>query len=477
MASREMSMMHNNPYGNSTTILNAERFFGREEALDYLYSEITARRCISIVGTRRIGKSSLLRCMCLPAVQERFASLYDLEHYLLIYIDLGEFLSKTYEDFFTAVCSQLLHQAKDRLTLTPPEEEMGSDAFCNLLDQVQEQGFYTILIFDAFHKITSNTHFDARFFSFMRAQANHGRVSYVTASIISLDACCHPYIEGSPFFNIFNVYRLGPLTLEEANDLIIEQAQRSSHEFSKEEVGQILALAGRHPFFIQRVAFFLFQEKWPQNGTGGLRGRSKFKQEAYQDLLPHFRDIWENSLDVQQREHLREEAHWRQVRQRRLPELGEGILFRKFVRDANNIHSVDITVELLEDVLRNINNTRSLGESKLTLLFLFSQRAQSITTPRSTNEKGVIVRRILQEARDHLRPDGEQNDLASEWQFYNILNYRYFKSQMRNEALADALGISIRQLHRERKLAIEALHEALHEMETAAREELEFEGV
>src|SRR5215469_14260253 len=103
-----MVMTYGNPYGDSTNIREPDKFFGRNEVLDYIYSEIMARRCVSIVGTRRIGKSSLLRCMCLPAVQQRFASLYDLDRYLLVYIDLNEFLSRTYEDFFTAVCLQIL---------------------------------------------------------------------------------------------------------------------------------------------------------------------------------------------------------------------------------------------------------------------------------------------------------------------------------------------------------------------------------
>jgi conflict system STAND superfamily ATPase len=466
-------MPYGNPYGESMNIREPDRFFGRNEALDYLYSEIIARRCVSIVGTRRVGKSSLLRCISLPAVQQRFASLYDLECYLLVYIDLGEFLSKTYDDFFAAVCSQLLQYAKGRLLLDTPQEEHSADSFCALLDQIKERGFHTVLLFDAFHSLTSNTHFDARFFSFMRAQANHGRVSYVTASITSLDTCCHPYIEGSPFFNIFNVYRLGPLSHDETLELIAAPAQACGRPFTDEEVSQILSLAGRHPFFIQRVAYFLFQEKWQQNGQQRSR---KFKQEAYEDLLPHFKEIWEKSLDAQQREYLREEAHWKHVKQRRLPELGEGALFRKFVRDACNLKAVDITVELLEELLKSINNSRYLGESELTHLYLFAVRAQHVM-PRTVNEKGVIVRQILQGARDCLRPEGEQSDTAPEWQFYNILNYRYFKDHMRNEVLADLLGISVRQLHRERQLAIEALHEALHEMETIAREEVEFEGL
>ncbi|MBE3560288.1 MAG: ATP-binding protein, partial [Ktedonobacteraceae bacterium] len=250
-----------NPYGTSTTILEAERFFGRTEALDYLYSEIIARRCVSVVGTRRIGKSSLLRCIVLPEIQQRFASVYDLQKHLLVYIDLGEFLTDTVQDFLDEVCTQLLAQSRPGLVLQAPQEEDSPDKLRSLLDQIQEQGFHTVLLFDAFHKITYNTHFDASFFSFLRAQANHGRVSYITASITPLDTCCHPYIEGSPFFNIFGVYHLGTLDNHEAHQLITEPARACGDPFSEQDVEEILTLAGRHPFFIQRVACLLFREK------------------------------------------------------------------------------------------------------------------------------------------------------------------------------------------------------------------------
>lgn len=460
--------MQINPYGSSTTILDAAGFFGRNDDLDYLFSEVLARRCVSVVGTRRIGKSSLLRCMCLPELQQRLQLLNDLQKYLLVYVDLGEFLSKTSEGFFDAISTQLIMQSRGRLTLEIPQEARGGDGFCDLLIQVQSQGFHLVLLLDAFHKVMRNSHFDPQFFSFMRAQANHGRVSYLTASIIPLDKCCHPYIEGSPFFNIFNVYRLGPLTEDEARQLIMEPALSVGCPFTTEEGEELRRLAGRHPFFIQRVAFSLFKAKY-QNHAEHI----KFKQEAYHDLLPQFRNVWERSLDTEQREYLREEARWKHVSQRRLPELAESALFRKFVRDMCNVHPVDITVDYLEEILNNLNNAKLLGESELTHLYLFSARTQNAPASQSLNEKGAIVRRILQDARDKLRPRVEQSDTAPEWQFFNILNYRYFRDRMKYEPLADLLGISVRQLHRERILAIEALRDALNEMEFAAREELD----
>jgi hypothetical protein len=360
---------------------------------------------------------------------------------------------------------------KGLLALDVPEEQ-GAGAFRMLLEQINNQGFHTVMLLDAFHSITGNTKFDAPFFSFMRSQANHGRVLYVTASTTTLDQCCHPYIEGSPFFNIFQVYHLGPLEKEEARELITRPAQAYPKVFSPEEIEQILLLAGRHPFLIQRVAYYFFREKLLAQEP---RAR-KFKQEAYEDLLPHFKEIWEKLLDARQRELLRSEARWKHVEVRSLPELSEAALFRKFVRDTCDIPAISITPELLEDLLKSLSNLRQLGESDLVNLYLFAIRAKQ-TQPRTHNERGALVLRLLKDAYERLRPEGEASDTDPEWQMYNILTHRYFKGRMPNELLAERLGISVRTLHRLREQAIETLHQTLFDMEIVAREQAEFEDL
>lgn len=464
-----------NPYGTVMTIREAENFIGREDALDYLFAEIAAQRCVSIVGTRRIGKSSLLQCMCLAEIQRRFKQHYKhLQRCILVFIDLGEFSTRSSEDFFKTVCQQLINQGKSRLVLEMPDEESYADRFWQMLEQVQMQGYHTVLLLDAFHRVTSNTEFGPSFFSFMRAQANHGRVSYVTASIQTLDLCCHPYIEGSPFFNIFNVYHLGPFTQTEIRQLIEEPARAVQRPFNEQEILAIIQLAGRHPFFAQRIAYTLFQEKWskPQPDESALHRNGSFKRAAYDDLVPHFENIWEKVLTSRQREELRNETLWKDMPERKYPELSGSALFRRFVCDTCHIHPVDLSVEQLDEILSNFNNARFLGECEIAQLYLFAARTQHAISTRHVADKGLVVRTILKEARDRLKPEGEQSDIAPEWLFYNILNYRYFKERMRIEMLAHRLATSKRQLQRDRLRALAALREVLNEMESAARKEL-----
>ncbi len=60
------SIPSRNPYGHLTAIRNPKLFVGRTHELRRLYAAIADQQCISIVGTRRIGKSSILCCMRLP---------------------------------------------------------------------------------------------------------------------------------------------------------------------------------------------------------------------------------------------------------------------------------------------------------------------------------------------------------------------------------------------------------------------------
>src|SRR5262249_6842412 len=144
-------------------------------------------------------------------------------------------------------------------------------------------------------------------------------------------------------------------------------------------------------------------------------------------------------------------------------------LFRRFIREHCDVQPPDISVVCLETILNRLGETKFLGECELTHLYLFHVRMHNSVISRSIHEKGIIVRHILREARDKLRPPGDPSNTAPEWQYFNVLNYRFFTYSMKNDALADLLGISVRQLHRVRHLAIEALQDILREMEFEAR--------
>jgi hypothetical protein len=455
-----MKNMLRNPYVNTITVRDQDMFFGRTSLLRRIYAELISKQCISLIGPRHIGKSSLLHCLRLSELQGEFEQ--SLQKHIFVLIDLREYRHKTSEDFFETISRRILTQVRDRLELIH-EPAVGGDEFSNLLSEIQEQGFHTVLLMDAFDNVTRNTNFDMEFFSFLRAQATFGKVSYVTATLAPLYEVCHSSIEESPFFNIFRTRKVEPLTLEEARELALQPSQRAGLPFTSEEVDWILKLAGRHPFFLQQVCHFLFEEKSIHDGA--QVDRKRVKVLVYNELVPHFNDTWER-LSKEQQEKLRDEAQVKDVQERELPELSESSLFRLFVREKFKIHLFHMTIEGLEKVLDKIDDIRTLGESDLRYMRCVSTRFKQSSL--STIEKGMVVREVLNEAFERLQGNGVRRDAAPEWRLYNILFYRYFKHHFKNDQISARLEFtSTRQYFRDRLKAIEALLTMLFEMEAA----------
>jgi len=450
-----------NPFYNKAMIRELDMFFGRRELLRRVYEMVSHRQSASLVGPRGIGKSSLLWYASLPEVQSQFQ--FDLNRHIFVFLDLREYLQKTYNDFFQSVSKAIIAQGA-KVGLALQMEGQGEDAFSNVLDQVAEQDFFPVLLLDAFDKVTLNKHFDLEFFEFLRAHASIGLVSYVTATLAPLYDVCHRGIAGSPFFNIFYTYTLESLTDEEARELITAPAERVGMSFTEAEVALILSLAGQHPFFIQRVCYVLFEEKLLLQ-DGGEIDEQRFKNHAYKDLLPLFEDTW-GQLSEEQHMLLRDEAQQKGKQQRELCELSESAFFRQFVRETCQTGLFRLTVADLEDALDKIHDLKALGEANLRLMKAVTQRLKRYAFP-SIVEKGIVIREVLYEAFERLRGSTTtRNDSAPEWQFYNILYYRYFKHHMKHEQIVARLGISsLRKYYRERNKATEALLTILFEMD------------
>ncbi len=451
-----------NPYYNMMAVRQQEMFFGREDLLQQLFSLVAHHQSVSLVGPRHIGKSSVLRSMYFPAMQQRFEE--DLSHHIFVWLDLREFPArKTADDFFEQVNKQIVTHCAGQVGLHIEDGEERAEIFRALLDQVNEQEYHLVLLMDAFDNIARNPHFDLEFFSFLRSQAT--KVSYVTASIAPLAQICHRAVEESPFFNIFAMYPVGPLTLEEARELIQLPSVSAGVPSSEEESEWVLRQAGRHPFFIQRVCHYLFEEKVAQNGQP--INPTRIKKQAYNELQHHFEATWER-LDDKQRDQLRNEAQRKGERERMLPELSESGLFRLFVRDKYQILLFRMNIDLVEKVLDDIDDFKALGESDLRHLKSVSQRLPN-NSHSSVLERGAAVRGVLTDAFESLHGVGLRSDTAPGWELYNILYYRYFKHHLKNEQIVGRLGLtSTRKFYRQRQRAIETLFNNLIEMELLA---------
>ncbi len=270
-----------NPYFAKAKMHRPEMFFGRADLLRKVFESVFHRQCVSIVGPRGIGKTSFLWYASLPEAQEAFP--FDLSHHLFVFLDLREYLRKSSTDFFHQVSREMIREGKKR-GLTLHSDGTGEDEFSGILDQIEDQGFFPVLLLDAFDKVTLNEQFDRAFLEFLRAFASSGQVSYVTASLAPLFEICHSGIAGSPFFNIFDTCHLEALSPEEAYRLISEPASESGLPFSNNEIALILKWAGYHPFFLQRICYLFWEEK---RNSGKIQVK-QLRDRVYKELSPTF---------------------------------------------------------------------------------------------------------------------------------------------------------------------------------------------
>jgi serine/threonine protein kinase/AAA+ ATPase superfamily predicted ATPase len=278
-----------NPYMNRVMIRNVEEFFGREQEIRKIFSRIGSDRpqSISLVGERRIGKSSILNYIYNPVNRRRF--LHNPDDMVFLYIDFQEKRGIDPTEFFRILLERLIIEFNNNLLLNI---EPGYDGFKKVISALDETGLKVIMVFDEFDLITRNKNFDSDFYSYMRSLANNFNIAYLVASGRNLQAMCHSKeISDSPFFNIFSNLTLSQFSHEEAIELIILPAKKAG--FSLERyVDFVIDIAGYYPFFIQMACASLY-EFVKENRRLNKNDFNEVKEEFLDEARVHFQQIWE----------------------------------------------------------------------------------------------------------------------------------------------------------------------------------------
>ena len=80
-----------NPFFNRHRITDPVYFYGRAGHVEQIYSAIVTRQSRSIVGERKLGKSSLLTFVMQPTVMQNYdLTTFDVESVLKTIIERGE---------------------------------------------------------------------------------------------------------------------------------------------------------------------------------------------------------------------------------------------------------------------------------------------------------------------------------------------------------------------------------------------------
>ncbi|RPH54782.1 MAG: ATP-binding protein [Acidobacteria bacterium] len=271
-------------------ISNPLDFFGRQREITRIYSRLDAPRpqSISIVGDRRIGKSSLL--YHIYEAKNRKQHMRNYHETIFVYLDFQQDLQFDVPRFIDFLFNMFSYESKSRYDYTQREKTL--DELKNVIHQLHDDGKRIVILMDEFEVITRNPRFDGQFFALLRALANTYHVAYVTSSHEDLQKMCHnKSISDSPFFNIFSNLFLRPFSREEALSLITVPSAREGIPLER-HADRILEMAGLFPLFLQVACSATF-EALMHDPNAELDERS-VREAFMEEARPHYQSIWEH---------------------------------------------------------------------------------------------------------------------------------------------------------------------------------------
>ena len=283
-----------NPYLNRVMIKNHEDFFGRAQEVKRIYARLNATPpgSISIVGERKIGKSSLLNHVYARAQRHRY--LEQAEKTVMVFLDLQQEKGMSMESFVGALLGIASFELRGRIDISSCA--LSLDGVKDLVERLQAAGFRLAIILDEFEAVTTNPNFNLEFFSFLRFLANHYDVSYITSSARDLQVLCHTKeISDSPFFNIFSTMRLSVFQRAEAEELIRIPSERIGKPLAP-YAERIVRMAGLFPFFLQLACSHAI-EHLDEHPDAREPDFDEISRRFYEEAKLHFRYIWEGFDD------------------------------------------------------------------------------------------------------------------------------------------------------------------------------------
>ena len=249
----------------------------------------------SVVGDRRIGKTSLLNYLADPGV--RTVHGLGADRYNFIYVDL-QMVDETMgpEHLWRRLLALMRrHSTNPRIkeTVAALEQSERLDTFDldELFEETDNQGQHVVFLLDEFERVTENVNFGPDFYYGLRSLMIHHKVALITSSRLELIELCHSEaVKSSPFFNIFANINLRLFSPTDCELMISESLSGTAVRFSEPEMEQVLDLAGLHPYFLQAACCLLYESY--QMGLDQT-DRSAFLAEKFRvEAIPHIVDYW-----------------------------------------------------------------------------------------------------------------------------------------------------------------------------------------
>ncbi len=287
-----------NPYLSRGPVRSQEMFFGRNHELREIANFLKGNQSVSIVGPRKIGKTSLLFHLMRPRVSEELGIAGGT---LVCYLDCEVLGNESATEVFQQFAAELRAEVESRGLPEEPALESACLspsrlAFESAIRALNRRGLQVVLILDEFERLSANPQLDVNFFNALRSIAGRFQLVFLTASASPLIELTYSGrsqdILSSPFFNIFAPIFLGLLPESDARDLIFKPSERAGKPFPLEVQNFLYEYSGGNPLILQIACFHAF--------TLSVY-RDEIERRTTQEMQAHFEYSWRNLSEEQKR--------------------------------------------------------------------------------------------------------------------------------------------------------------------------------
>lgn len=284
-----------NPFFHRGAIRRPEEFYGRQAEISQILGLLRNGQSVSLIGPRRIGKSSILLHLARPVVR----SDYQLAppQVLFVLIDCQEFGGSPPEEVYEALLTELMDQAEAVGLDVGSVSGFGTyRSLDRALNKLHLLGSRVVVLLDEFELLAANERLTPYFFARLRGLTTKYGLAYLTASQRPLFAItADEQILSSPFFNIFVTLPLGLYSEQEARGLIATRLEGTGVTFEPAVVDHLLHLVGPHPFFLHIAGYHAFQAI--QEGVTDLPA---LDEPIEVEADSHLGYLWQNLTEEEQ---------------------------------------------------------------------------------------------------------------------------------------------------------------------------------
>ena len=252
-----------NPYTVGRWLRGPDHY-GREQLLEYLMS--AEDPAIWVVGTRRMGKTSLLRQL------EWLLTTQENANFVPLYWDLQG--SETKDDFdyelFLAVEDETARFEALGVDVSALYNRDAIQILRTLQRALKTRGKQLLLLIDEAEAWINLAKNDYQALARLRKAFQSGGMRTIMTStklLMQLNDLTRNWLT-SPFLFGFSLVHLWSLEPEASVSLVLQEQSHMPVSVERERINEVLRHSHRHPYLVQTLCYRLFEEK---QGRGSLR--------------------------------------------------------------------------------------------------------------------------------------------------------------------------------------------------------------